>query len=310
MADVRIPVRSQLWAHQLGSLCPEPPLLVAGAFGGPFVIGLLTPLRNACTLAAQDSHSTARQIYGRVFGLGVRSGWTGASTPAAAAALQFTMLGPGYFVYLKLLGSPAAATVAGAVTETLITYAPTTRNSQLMHNKVAAHAERVPVRPLFPVGPGFAMLTLRNTCANAGIRVLSAPIAGGLARLTAGEAGDGPVRPSGACCFGGDFCASVICGAVSMPFNQLFNYHVTSAASLSGSSLERLKLGMRFLKSQYFERSSSGSVRLSRMVLRDGGLRAMYIGCMFSSYAAVERVSLSFWRASGNGAFKTFEGSV
>ena len=34
---------------------PEAPLFVAGGLGGPLVIGVLTPLRNALTLASQDS---------------------------------------------------------------------------------------------------------------------------------------------------------------------------------------------------------------------------------------------------------------
>lgn len=302
MADIRFPVPSQIWRQQVLSLAPEPSLLAAGALGGPLCIGILTPLRNACTLAAQDTHSTARQIYGKVFSRGMLAGWTGACTPAAAATLQFTIMGPGYFMYLNLMGSPAAATVAGAVTETLITYGPTTRNSQLMHNRVAVPTGQVPVRRMLPVGPGFSMLVLRNCAANAGIRVLSDPLAGGLARLSAGEVGLGPVPISGACKCGGDFLASLLCGAISMPFNQLFNYHVTSAASLSGSNMERFRLGLRFLRSQYIETTSSGSQRLSRMIIRDGGLRALYIGCMFSSYAATERLCQSLWRASSWGA--------
>jgi len=304
MADVRFPFPSRLCrAPQLCSaLAPDPSLLVAGALGGPLCIGILTPLRNACTLAAQDTRSTARQIYGKVFSRGVLAGWTGACTPAAAATLQFTIMGPGYFLYLNIMGSPAAATVAGAVTETLITYGPTTRNSQLIHNRVSALASQVPVRRMLLVGPGFSMLALRNCAANAGIRVLSDPLASGLARLSAAEAGPGPVPIPGACKFGGDFLASVFCGALSMPFNQLFNFHVTSAASLTGSNVERFRLGMRFLKSQYLETTPSGSGRLSRMIIRDGGLRALYIGCMFSSYAATERLCLSLWHASNSGA--------
>ncbi|CAE8734108.1 unnamed protein product, partial [Polarella glacialis] len=135
-------------------LLPEPALLCAGAFGGPLCIGALTPLRNACTLAAQDKLSTVKQIYGRVFSRGITTGWTGACTPAAAAAVQFTTLGPGYFVYLNMLGSPAAAVAAGAVTESFIVYGPTTRNSQLLNNVMATSAEKkVQVRPFRAFGP-------------------------------------------------------------------------------------------------------------------------------------------------------------
>jgi hypothetical protein len=249
------------------------------------VIGLLTPLRNACTLASQDSRSTARQIYQRVFGRGLLSGWTGASTPAAAAAVQFTTLGPGYHFFRHHLGSSEAAVAAGALTESLITYAPTTRNAQLMHNAVADAPARVPVRRFLPAGPGFCFLVARNGLANSGIRILSQPIAEAIARVAPLE--------SGTCKVGGDFLASVACGALSMPFNQLFNFQVTSRASLESTAIDRARLGVEFLKRQYIVTSASGRVMPSRIVLRDAFLRSLYIGCMFSSYAAIERTALS-----------------
>lgn len=294
MADTRLTARFQTIRVQGLNLMPEPPLLFAGAFGGPCIIAALTPLRNACTLAAQDKTSTARQIYQKVFTRGVRSGWVGATTPAAAAAVQFTTLGPGYYVYLNLLGSSAAAVAAGAVTETLITYGPSTRNAQLMNNAVANPADKVPIRPLRPVGPGFTALVLRNSCANAGIRVLSEPLGGALSGLS----GASPEDPM--CRFGGDFLASVFCGGLSMPFNQLFNFQVTSAASLKASPEQRVALGLNFLRDQYFVPSGTRSWQwqLSRMVWRDGVLRSLYIGCMFSSYAAVERMTLSLARGA------------
>jgi len=271
-----------------GAALPETPLLFAGALGGPFVIGLLAPLRNACTLAAQDSRSTARQIFQRVFGRGLLSGWTGASAPAAAAAVQFTTLGPGYHFFRHHLGSAEAAVAAGALTESVITYAPSTRNAQLMHNKMADAPARVSVRGFVPVGPGFCALVTRNFLANAGIRVLSQPMAEAIARCAPPG-----VRESGACKVGGDFSASVVCGALSMPFNQLFNFQVTSRASLGSTAADRARLGVEFLKRQYFVTSSSGRVMPSRIVLRDAFLRSLYIGCLFSTYAAVERAALS-----------------
>ena len=47
---------------------PDPPLLAAGALGGPFVIASLTPLRNAMSNAAQDQQSSFAQLYRRTFG--------------------------------------------------------------------------------------------------------------------------------------------------------------------------------------------------------------------------------------------------
>jgi len=81
--------------------------------------------------------------------------------------------------------------------------------------------------------------------------------------------------------------------SLSMPFNQLYSFQVTSRACLAASPLERARMGLDFLKRQYFVESASGSTKLSRMVLRDAALRATYIGCLFSSYAFVERLALS-----------------
>lgn len=272
---------------------PEPAILAAGAFGGPIVIGSLTPLRNACTLAAQDAQSSFSGIYGRVFSRGLLAGWTGAATPACAAAIQFTTLGPGFYIFLGLLGTPTAAVAAGAMAETLVTYAPATRNAQLMHNIVSVEKNQVPVRPMIPVGPGFSILVMRNFFANSGIRVLSTPFSTGITRVTLGEEASRQSELPERCRMVGDFLASVCCGAVSMPFNQLYNYQVTSAASLAASPVERAKLGLQFLKSQYIVRRANGSIAPSRLVFRDMALRSLYIGCMFSSYAAVERLALS-----------------
>lgn len=294
LATARLPAS---WATRLvlptGVALPDGALFAAGALGGPLCIGSLTPLRNACTLAAQDSQSSLGQIYRRVFSHGIVSGWTGMTTPCAAAAVQFTTLGPGYHFCLGLLGSPAGAVAAGALIENLITYGPSTRNAQLMNNAVAKPESQVPVRGIRPVGPGFWALFVRNCCANAGIRVLSDPMVGLLASASGREASS-----TGFCKAGGDFLASLVCGAVSMPFNQLYMFQVTSRASLEASPAQRVRVGLDFLKRQYFVCSENGSWTLSRMVLRDAAIRSVYVGCLFSSYAFVERTALSLLRGA------------
>jgi len=272
---------------------PQPPLLLAGGFGGPLIIGAFTPLRNACTLAAQDATCSARQIMGRVFGMGIRSGWTGAWSPAAAATLQFTMLGPGYHLYLNLFGSPNYAVMAGALTETLITYGSSTRNAQLMHNQAAAGHDRVLVRALMPTGPGFTALLLRNSVAMAGIRVISDPLARTLQWMV-GTDTKGAISPSVKT--GGDFLASVLCGALSMPFNQIYNMQVTSTACLDATPMKRVTLALHFLRSQYLVTTASGSLRVRHTVMRDVLLRSSYIGCAYCSYGCIERMALYFAR--------------
>jgi hypothetical protein len=205
--------------------------------------------------------------------------------------MQFTMLGPGYHLYLNLFGTPAPAVVAGALTETLITYASSTRNAQLMHNQAAAVRDRVPVRPMMPAGPGFTALLLRNTVAMAGIRVISDPISRTL-QWMGGTETKGTISPSVKT--GGDFLASLLCGAFSMPFNQIYNMQVTSAACLDGAPMERVKLALRFLRSQYLVTTARGSVGLRHTVLRDALLRSSYIGCAYCSYGLIERMALYY----------------
>jgi len=270
-------------------ILPQPALLLAGGFGGPLVVGGLTPLRNSCTLAAHDTTSTAMQIMGRVFSSGFRSGWTGARSPAAASVIQFTMLGPGYHFYLGLLGNRKPALVAVALTETLVMYGATTRNAQLIHNQAAASRDRVPVRPIMPVGPGFTAILLRNCLAMAGIRVFSDPIARTLQWISGADASS---KCSPGVNMGGDFLASILCGALSMPFNQTYNFQVTSAACLAGTPAERFALALRFLKSQYLMSTASGSVRVRQTMLRDALLRSSYIGCLFCCYSSLERLAL------------------
>jgi len=283
------PVTSMKLQPTLHVPLPQPPLLLAGGFGGPLIIGAFTPLRNACTLASQDATCNAREIMGRVFSMGFRSGWTGAWTPAAAAVMQFTMLGPGYHLYLNLFGSPAPAVVAGALTETLITYSSSTRNAQLMHNQAATGRDRVSVRPMMPVGPGFTALLLRNCVAMAGIRIISDPLSRTLQWIV-GTNTKGTISPSVK--MGGDFLASLLCGAFSMPFNQIYNMQVTSTACLDGMPMERVKLAMRFLRVQYLVTTARGSVGIRHTVPRDLLLRSSYIGCAYCSYACIERLAL------------------
>jgi len=283
------PIMSMKLQPILQVVVPHPPLLLAGAFGGPLIIGALTPLRNACTLASQNATCSARQIMGRVFSMGFRSGWTGAWTPAAAAVMQFTMLGPGYHFYLNLSGNPATAVMAVSLTETLITYGSSTRNAQLMHNQAATRRDGVPVRPLMPTGPGFTALLLRNCVAMAGIRIISDPLSRTLQWIV-GTNTKGTISPSVK--MGGDFLASLLCGAFSMPFNQIYNMQVTSTACLDGMPMERVKLAMRFLRVQYLVTTARGSVGIRHTVPRDLLLRSSYIGCAYCSYACIERLAL------------------
>eukprot|EP00419_Tripos_fusus_P065405 CAMPEP_0172929032 /NCGR_PEP_ID=MMETSP1075-20121228/218277_1 /TAXON_ID=2916 /ORGANISM="Ceratium fusus, Strain PA161109" /LENGTH=298 /DNA_ID=CAMNT_0013790321 /DNA_START=30 /DNA_END=926 /DNA_ORIENTATION=- len=259
---------------------PQPALLLVGGLGGPLVVAFLTPLRNACVLSSQDSVSSAVRIVRHVFSGGVRSGWTGASFPARVATIQFTMLGCGYHFYLGLLGSPVLTVVATGLSESLVGYGAATRNAQLMHNQVATKRDRVLVRPIMPVGPGFTALWLRDCLAMTGIRVCSDPLACTLQWMSGADASSA-ISPG--ITMGGDFLASVLCGTLSMPFNQ--------TACLTSTPAKRAALALRFLKSQYLMKTASGFVRLRQTMLRDALLRSSYLGCLFCCFSSLERLA-------------------
>merc|ERR1719401_796307 len=83
--------------ESMGSISMPAPEYLSGIIGGPLSVGLLTPQRNAMTLAAKDRHSTYFGLYRRVF--------EGGSRPAVAAAWQFTAICPMYHECNRVLDS-------------------------------------------------------------------------------------------------------------------------------------------------------------------------------------------------------------
>lgn len=155
---------------------PEPPLLAAGALGGPLVIASLTPLRNAMSNAAQDQKSSFLQLYRRAFGspmLSVagrlRVGFTGAMISAPPACPQWSVIGPAFHALHSVLPTPAAL-LCTATLETYITFGSQTRNAQMAYNaQVAPTAAIAPLSSIVrPWGPGASFYVLRNFCGMAG----------------------------------------------------------------------------------------------------------------------------------------------
>ena len=69
-------------------------LLFGGGAGGPFSVGLYTPLRNAITLASRDASATAATLYRRTVQHGwLRGGYAGFAAPAVASCPQFLAMG-------------------------------------------------------------------------------------------------------------------------------------------------------------------------------------------------------------------------
>lgn len=282
----------QLPTRKFAHLIPDRSLVVSGTFGGPFVVYMLTPLRNALTLASQDRISSVFQIYQSCFRGGLVRGWTGGIYPSIPAVPQFVTLGPLYHVYSGLIG-PYLALVATGVTESAFTFGAHSRNAQMAHNaNIMDPANRVtklsPSITLF--GPGFIPHIGRNVVAMSGIRIFASPINIELNRWFP-EASEKSKRTAS------DFIGSMFSGVLSTPFNQMFNFLATSPSAQTMTYRERSHFLKEFLKGQYFVRTPEGRLRPSRIMMRDIALRSVYSMGLFGIYATIERNLVDIWGA-------------
>lgn len=133
-----------------GSLkVPDPPYIVAGALGGPFVIFSVTPLRNALTLGALDKAASASSLYGQVFRNGLGEAFAGGRPMARAAVPGFLVLGPAFHMFKDLVGGSSMAAVGlTAVSESLIFYGAESNNAQVAFNQKAAKNKTTPIAKL------------------------------------------------------------------------------------------------------------------------------------------------------------------
>ena len=269
----------------------EQALLVAGAIGGPFTIAVYTPLRNAITLGSKDATVGAAALYARCFARGAAGGWTGWLAPTVFSCPQFLAMGPLYHAYAEALGGASAAIIPTAMTESLISFGSQARNAQLAYNASRpAGAPAVALQqPWDPRGAGFAPHVARNACAMSGIRVLSGPVSAAIDVTCRALGFDADAR---ARAIAADFASSVLAAAISMPFNQIFNYLATTPRDARAEA-SVLRSCVAFLRSQYLVACpKTGGLRLSRTVLRDGFMRCMYIAPQLSTFSAIERLCL------------------
>lgn len=287
---------------------PETPLILAGALGGPTCIFLLTPLRNALTLASQDTENSALELYRRTFQGGITSGWTGGMVPVIPSCPQFCVMGPLFHFLKEALGGVVPAVLLSAVCETCISYGSQTLNAQLAFNReleqLGLGSQQVSLwNPLVPFGPGSAVHVCRNVVALSGIRVFSGPCQRGLVKL-ANACGTG--LPEGARNFLGDFAASIGAAIFSAPLNQLYNFAVTSESYMAAGMVERVGLLTNFMVESYLVFSPDGAfLGLSATLARDLFMRCAYVASLYSCFGAIERAAVVFWRQVVVGAERT-----
>eukprot|EP00930_Biecheleria_cincta_P057319 TRINITY_DN43280_c0_g1_i1.p1 TRINITY_DN43280_c0_g1~~TRINITY_DN43280_c0_g1_i1.p1 ORF type:complete len:287 (-),score=18.11 TRINITY_DN43280_c0_g1_i1:646-1506(-) len=277
--------------HEFSRYLPEPPLLAAGALGGPFVISALTPLRNAMSNGAQDQAATLRQLYSKAFGLRsgaasvgprLRVAYTGALVSAGPACPQWTMIGPAFHVVNAHL--PTTVALLGiAWFETIVTYGSQSRNVQMSYNVQKVNPSIPLIAAYRPWGPGACFFMIRNFCGMSGIRLLS-PL---------GQQVLEPLLPSGSREMVSDFMASMLTCVVSGPLNVCWSYTVTTPALWTVGFCDRSKAILQFLGRHYLNDSGRGG--LTPLVKRDLAARCIYISCCFTLFSGIERFCVAYW---------------
>lgn len=260
---------------------PDPPLIAAGGIGGPWVIYLVTPLRNALTLGSMDTTATALSIYKQAFG---SKPFAGGRYVAIAACPAFLVIGPMYHVYYDLVGqSSTAAVLLTGATETAVLYGAETRNAQIAFNNASETKVARLQKPYVPIGPGIGWHVFRNCLAMSGLRVLSGPC------QTAMESA-APSMSQGARAFTALFVANCLVSAISTPFHQLYQFSVTQRLVLSQEE-SVMKAAVAYLRKQYL--TDAGTI--SRVAARDVLLRVNYTATIYTLFGAIERAFVAYW---------------
>mmetsp|Transcript_62838 Transcript_62838/g.141982 ORF Transcript_62838/g.141982 Transcript_62838/m.141982 type:complete len:309 (+) Transcript_62838:90-1016(+) len=296
---------------------PDTPLLISGCLGGPSVIFINTPMRNALTLGSQDARSGFRALYTKVFRGGALAGWTGGVAPAVVACPQFLALSPVYHFLNNnaregfgvasdakhALAPSLVASVGAGLVETWLTFGSQSRNAQMAYNKsfvqfssvVDGSRRSLRVNPVYCIwGPGAGAMAVRNVLSIAGMRVLSPWLKD---NVPAGHLG---ANTRATLC---DIFSSLVVCPISAPIHQLFNFLCTTPEAVHMSRSDRWGLAQKFLTKQYFVPLPRDVVltteqdiprqeyswRISKVALRDLGMRGLYISSVFTLFMSIER---------------------
>mmetsp|Transcript_87363 Transcript_87363/g.151254 ORF Transcript_87363/g.151254 Transcript_87363/m.151254 type:complete len:269 (+) Transcript_87363:89-895(+) len=265
----------------MGFQIPEPPILLAGGIGGPFVMFTVTPMRNGLTLAAGLPKSGAFEIYGQVFSKGFLRGWTGGVAPAIAACPQFLCLGPAYHLFASF-GGVTGGVCMTSLLETAIAYGPETNNAQQAKNVKSPGSFPNPHSPYKPFGPGVGIHIFRNVLATAGLRMFCTPATAAIEKVTGAK--------NEATTLAGSFAGNVLAACLTAPVHQCYNFTVSTPELQTMSSAEQLEKMKGFLTESYFEAG-----KLKPTVGRDMFMRSMYVAVAYTMFSTIERACVAFW---------------
>jgi len=270
---------------------PKAPVMFSGVVGSPLALYLLTPARNALTIAAQDSSLSLLGCYRRVFAQGFVGGYTGGIYPAVAGGPQGLLLGPAYHAFASFSGKWGGVCLTG-MAESIITYGAQTKNAQMAVNAAAKDGKCIipkgRIQSAFnPFGVALPVHMARNILAMSGMRVTCDPITKGLEKLTGTK---GPTIS-----LAGDFMANIVASGFSVPMGQLYNYLAVTPDTWDKPMGERIKASQKFFSDTYLTTSEGGGRRLSPVLMRDFGLRTIYIAIGYTMFVNFERQVVKHW---------------
>merc|ERR1719313_3165936 len=182
---------------------------------------------------------------------------------------------------------PGPMVLTGAV-ESGIAYGAETKNAQLA---TIAKGGKIPMErvqnPMIPYGPGVSLHISRNGFAMIGMRLLCDPITNSLEKVT-GQKNSGVT-------LAGDFLSNIAAAGLTFPIHQLFNYTVSTPEMWDKPQAEKLQMAKEYLKKQYLVEKPGGGQQLSPILLRDFGLRSLYIAGAYTMYINFERACIANW---------------
>ena len=246
---------------------PETSAVVAGLGGLPCVMMLVTPLRNALTVGANNPSYSTLQCYSRVFASGPFKGGVNmmmGSVPASVA------MGPAYHMFNQMSGGNGAfACGMAGICESAILYAPETRNAQLAFHGTTSQG-------LLPWGPGIGYHISRNILSMSGLRVFGEPTYRVCEPLVGQSFDKTTLR------IFSDLVCNIIVSALSTPLHMAYTWKATNLGDTKGV--------VDILRHQWVENG-----RLRPTVGRDIFLRVAYNASIFTLYGAVERTVIAAW---------------
>jgi len=95
----------------------------------------------------------------------------------------------------------------------------------------------------------------------------------------------------------GDFISNIGAAGLTFPIHQLFNYTVSTPEMWDKPQGEQIQMMKDYLTKQYLVDNGSGGKKLSPILIRDFGLRSLYIAGAYTMYINIERTAVAMWPA-------------